>query len=103
MPKNVSAKRKQSAPAVSSRKSDLIRIDLDVKEYLEQEAARQKTSMAKVLREWAQEHKLRQYAQAYEHGYEQLQSDEKSWHQELAERALWDRTLLDGSDQADQA
>jgi hypothetical protein len=99
MPKNVSAKRKQS-PAVSSRKSDLIRIDLDVKEYLEQEAARQNTSMAKVLREWAQEHKLRQYAQAYEHGYEQLQGDEKGWHQELAERALWDGTLVDASDQA---
>jgi hypothetical protein len=52
------------------------------------------------LKQWAQEHKLRKYAKAYEHGYEQLQSNADVWQQELAELALWDRTLLDGSEQA---
>ena len=53
-------------------------------------------SMQTIIAEAIEQYQRRRFLVGLNEDFEALQADPQAWQEELAERALWDHTLLDG-------
>lgn len=76
--------------------SSHIRVSARAKELLGVLAKRDGTSMQKVLDEAVEQYHRDRFLDEVNAAYLRLKSDPVAWKEELAERADWDSTLMDG-------
>lgn len=75
-----------------------IRVSIETRDLLNDLARRTGTSMQQVLEDALKEFRRRQFLEALNAAYLAAQTDPAVQHEEEAERAEWDMTLLDGLD-----
>lgn len=73
-----------------------IRIDSETHARLQRLASAENRPMTAVLSRILTEYERRTFLENANAAYARLRADPKAWKEELAERALWDRTSLDG-------
>ncbi len=76
--------------------SSTIRSDPVTSQRLRNLAARAGVSMREMLAHVVEAYEAEQYIAELNAGYAELRKDPQAWAEEQAERALWDRTLMDG-------
>ena len=53
-------------------------------------------SMQTIVAQAVEQYRRRRFLEGLNQDFKALREDEQAWQEELAERALWDSTLLDG-------
>ncbi len=53
-------------------------------------------SMQTIIEEAIEQYRRRRFLEGLNRDFKALKEDTEAWQEELAERALWDNTLLDG-------
>ena len=53
-------------------------------------------SMQTIVDQAVEQYRRRRFLEGLNQDFKALREDEQAWQEELAERALWDNTLLDG-------
>ena len=53
-------------------------------------------SMQTILEQAVEQYRRRRFLEGLNQDFKALQEDSRAWREELEERALWDKTLLDG-------
>jgi predicted DNA-binding protein len=77
-----------------------VRITNGTREILEEIAAREGRPKSAVLAEAVERYRRERFFRSIDDGYAKLKGDERAWKEELEERALWERTLTDGLEDA---
>jgi predicted DNA-binding protein len=80
----------------STSESPNVRISPRAKATLRELSKREGKSMQAVLDEAIDHYRRETFLDRANAAYAQLRKDPKAWRQELAERAEWDGTLMDG-------
>ena len=80
----------------SAIESPNIRITAKSKAILRTLARQQGKSMQSILDEAVESYQRDQFLDQVNEAYAALRRDPKAWKRELAERAIWDKTLADG-------
>jgi predicted CopG family antitoxin len=75
-----------------------IRVSEESHEFLQKLADSKRQSVREVLDEIIEEKRRETLFDAIDAYYEKLQQQPQAWQAELAERAVWDKTLRDGLD-----
>lgn len=52
--------------------------------------------MQTIVEEAVEQYRRRRFLEGLNQDFKALKEDEQAWQEELAERSLWDNTLLDG-------
>jgi predicted transcriptional regulator len=78
--------------------STTVRVSEHTHELLRKLAEATGEPLAKVLERAVENYRREQFFAELNAAYERLQADPVAWEEELAERALWERTLADGLD-----
>ncbi len=73
-----------------------VRIDEQTREKLRALACEMDVSMQDVLAKAVEAYRRQRFLEDANADYERLRADPAAWAEELAERKLWDATLLDG-------
>ena len=55
-------------------------------------------SMQTIIEEALQQYRRRRFLEGLNEDFKALKEDEQAWQEELEERAMWDKTLLDGEE-----
>jgi predicted transcriptional regulator len=82
----------------SIMKSVMVRIKGETHRSLHELAADLHMPLQEVVAEAVEEYRRRHVLEKANTAYAALRADPSAWQEELAERALWDTTLLDGLD-----
>jgi predicted transcriptional regulator len=78
--------------------STTVRVSEHTHELLRKLAASTGEPLQKVLERAVESYRREQFFAELDAAYARLQGDPVAWEEELAERALWERTLADGLD-----
>lgn len=81
---------------MSSKGTDLVRVNPEDKEYFESLARELNESMPKVIHRVAEEHRINRFLAEYDASYAALKQDPVAWNKELKDRELLSNTLSDG-------
>ena len=73
-----------------------VRVSERTRETLREIAQAQQESMQSVLERAVEEYRRKRFMEDLNASYAELRNDPDAWKAEEDERALWDRTLLDG-------
>ena len=76
--------------------STTVRIDDSMRDVLRQLAAERGISMREVLALAVEAYRRKVFFERLNADYAALRADPQAWAEELAERELWDSTLMDG-------
>ncbi len=74
----------------------MVRVSEHTRETLREIAQAQHESMQAVLEKAVEEYRRQRYMESLNAFYADLRKDPEAWEAEKAERALWDKTLMDG-------
>lgn len=55
-------------------------------------------SMQTIVEEAVEEYRRRRFLEGLDQDFKNLKQDQQAWKEELEERSLWDKTLLDGAE-----
>lgn len=80
----------------TTTESPNIRISAKAKATLRDLAKRERKPMQTVLDEAIEQFRRDKFFRELDEAYARLQADPKGWKDELEERRIWDRTLMDG-------
>ena len=78
--------------------STTVRVSAETHELLRKLAEASGEPLQKVLERAVENYRREQFFTELNAAYARLQADPVAWEEELAERALWERTLADGLD-----
>lgn len=81
--------------------SATVRISEKGRKILKELAEQEHKSMPDVLDELLEAERRRRFFEGVNAAYEALRQDPIAWEEELAERKLWDQTLMDGLDETE--
>lgn len=73
-----------------------IRIDDTTHDALKELARAEGEPMQTIVERAVEQYRRRAFLEGLNEDFSALKADEEEWDDELAERALWDKTLLDG-------
>jgi len=76
--------------------STQVRISSTTHQTLRHLSAEVGESMQTIIEEAVEQYRRRRFLEGLNQDFKALKEDEQAWQEELAERALWDNTLLDG-------
>lgn len=79
-------------------KTTLVRVNPETHAALHELAKDLHLSLQEVLGQAVEQYRRRTLLEQANVAYAALRADPQAWQEELAERALWDTTLLDGLD-----
>ena len=54
--------------------------------------------MQTIVEEAVEEYRRRRFLEGLDQDFKNLKQDQQAWKEELEERSLWDKTLLDGAE-----
>lgn len=74
----------------------VVRIDQKSHETLKRLAQKAGKSQSVIVAEAIEELRRKQFFRELHESFAALRNDPKAWKEELAERELWDKTLMDG-------
>jgi predicted transcriptional regulator len=77
-----------------------VRIDPATHKVLQELAQQEGRSMPVILAKAIEQYRRRQFLEQVNAAYGTLRADAAAWDEELQERALWDKTLSDGLEEA---
>jgi predicted transcriptional regulator len=78
--------------------STTVRVSMHTHELLRKLAEASGEPLHKVLERAVENYRREQFYAEFNAAFERLRADPVAWEEELAERALWERTLADGLD-----
>lgn len=81
--------------------SATVRISEKGRKILKELAEQEHKSMPDILDELLEAERRRRFFEGVNAAYEALRQDPEAWEEELAERRLWDTTLMDGLDEGE--
>jgi hypothetical protein len=73
-----------------------VRISNTTHQILRQLSAEVGESMQTIVEEAVEQYQRRRFLEGLNQDFKALKEDPEAWQEELAERSLWDNTLLDG-------
>jgi predicted DNA-binding protein len=76
--------------------STQVRISSTTHQILRHLSAEVGESMQTIIEEAIEQYRRRRFLEGLNQDFKALKEDSQAWQEELAERALWDNTLLDG-------
>ena len=76
--------------------STQVRISSATHQILRHLSAEVGESMQTIVEEAIEQYRRRRFLEGLNQDFKALQEDAQAWQEELAERSLWDNTLLDG-------
>ena len=75
-----------------------VRVSNTTHQMLRSLAAEVGESMQTVLEQAVEQYRRRRFLEGLNQDFKALKENPQAWQEELAERALWDKTLLDGAE-----
>ncbi len=80
----------------SHAQSSSVRVDSGTRDTLARLAKEARQPMQYILAEAVEDYRRRRIMERTNAAYAALRADPEAWHEELEEREIWDRALMDG-------